>query len=159
MGVSDPNAAVAAVVDTYRNLIEAAAQRHVLDPSMLYAIIHDESGGNPDAYRVEGKVGDVSVGLMQVLVGTARELGYGGPVRSLFDPTTNIELGSQYLAQLIRKYTNPWLALVAYNGGPKAVRLYYLGFRRTPAVGYANRVWTLTMYYQRREAAFHGPGR
>jgi soluble lytic murein transglycosylase len=64
------------------------------------------------------------MGLMQVLPGTgmatAAKLGlpWGG-AQSLYDPDTNIVLGSAYLRELLDKYGGlPYMAIAGYNAGP-----------------------------------------
>ncbi len=47
---------------------------HGLDPAMMVAIAKIESDFRPGALRFEPWIGDVSVGLMQTLLGTARWL-------------------------------------------------------------------------------------
>jgi soluble lytic murein transglycosylase len=62
-------------------------------------------------------------GLMQVLpetgAGVARRLGlpWSG-AESLYDPQTNIVLGTAYLRQMEEKYGRPYVAIAAYNAGP-----------------------------------------
>ena len=53
----------------------------------------------------------------------ARSLGLPHPTRTrLFDPATNIRLGSSYLAKMQRRFGgNPVLATAAYNAGPARV--------------------------------------
>lgn len=156
--MSDAHAAVAAVVERNLNLVEGAAARHNVPPALLLGIIHDESGGDPDAFRIEPLVIDASFGLMQLLWGTAKGLGYSGPVRMLFDAALNIELGAQYLGGLLARYKDSYLALIHYNGGPGAVRWYKLGWTRGRAVHYANTVHALQLYYERRlRARLNGP--
>ncbi len=151
--VADPHAEVAAKVESYRNLVAGAAERHKVPITLLEAMIHQESGANPDAFRVECGVCDASFGLLQLLLTTVRGIGYLGPVRMLFDPAVNIEFGAQYLAGLLTKYKDPLLALVAYNGGPSAARWYRAGWRSGRAAHYAATVHALELYYDRREKA------
>jgi len=146
----DPHEPTATRVLTFRLLAENFGSRYHVDPALVLAVIHMESGGDPDAYRAEPSVHDASFGLMQLLAGTARGMGFTGPVKALFDPPTNIELGVRDLAGGIHDYGDPWLALIDYNGGPGAVRWYRLGWKLGPAVHYANVVWALFAYYQRR---------
>ena len=83
------------------------------------AEIRAESVFNPNA-----RSGANAMGLMQVLPGTgmivARQVGvpWGG-AQSLYDPDTNIVLGSAYLRQLLDKYGGqPYFAIAGYNAGP-----------------------------------------
>ena len=56
---------------------------------------------------------------MQLLYGTATGLGYRGPPSGLYDPATNIALGTRYLAQLRDAYGDFKRVISAYNsGGP-----------------------------------------
>ncbi len=150
---SDPHAATAAEVERFLNIVQGTATRHNVAATMLLAIIHQESGGNPDAFRLECLVCDASFGLMQLLLGTVRGLGYFGPPRFLFDPATNIEMGAQYFRGLLDRYKDTVLALVAYNGGPGAARWYRMGWTWGRAARYATTVHALQLYYDRREKA------
>lgn len=149
--MADPHEPVASRVLTYRLLAESFGSRYHVDPALVLAVIHMESGGDPDAYRPEPTIQDASFGLMQLLLATAEGLGFTGPAKALFDPPVNIELGTRDLAGGIKDYGTPWLALIDYNGGPGAVRWYKLGWKLGPAVHYANVVYNdLFPYYQRR---------
>lgn len=104
-----------------------------LDASVYYpitkAIIGAESGFSPCAYRIEAKIGDASRGLMQILLGTARAVGYkgvpgtveecrAGLQNGLFDPKVNLTWGVGYFAQQLRRYNmDTWKAVAAYNYG------------------------------------------
>ena len=64
------------------------------------------------------------MGLMQVLPATGASVaksigltGYGG-ADSLYDPDTNIAIGTAYLRQLMNKYDGlPYVTIAAYNAG------------------------------------------
>jgi hypothetical protein len=57
-------------------------------------------------------------GVMQIIPGTARDLGLKNP----YNPDENIRAGVTYMKQLLTKYNNnPELALAAYNWGPGRV--------------------------------------
>jgi len=90
-----------------------------LDPALVLAVIRAESGGDPRAVSRSG-----AVGLMQLMPATAaafaRKLGLDPPTpEELFDPETNIRLGTRYLAHLRRLFHDqPWLYIAAYNAGP-----------------------------------------
>lgn len=143
----------ATLVDRFYTLITESALRHQVSQSYLQAIIHQESGGNERALRQEPRIHDVSYGLMQLLGRTAKRLGFTGPLAGLFDPRTNIALGTRYFSGLLTRYPEPGAALAHYNGGPKAGRAWLRGERRTRATRYARTVLALREYYLRRNRA------
>ena len=100
----------------YQAEIAAAAREHGVDESIVRAIIHAESAFNPNALSRVG-----AQGLMQLMPGTAREVG----VSDAFDPGQNIGGGVRYLAMLLKRFNgNLTLAAAGYNAGPGAVAKY-----------------------------------
>lgn len=102
-------------------IIRREAGKHGLDPAWVAAEIRAESIFDPKARSAAN-----ARGLMQVLpetgAGVARRLGlpWGG-AESLYDPQTNIVLGTAYLRQMEDKYARPYVAIAAYNAGPAPV--------------------------------------
>ena len=97
-----------------RSLIEKHSKVAQLDPALIEKIIMAESGGDPKA---ESPVG--AQGLMQIMPGTAKELGLGNP----FDPEENIKAGTKYFAELQKQFGGDTRkALAAYNWGQGNVR-------------------------------------
>ncbi len=100
----------------YGRDIRDAASLTGVNAALLRAIIHAESGFNPRALSYKG-----AQGLMQLMPGTAFELGVG----DAFDPAQNISGGARYLATLLRDYHGDVkLAAAAYNAGAGAVAKY-----------------------------------
>lgn len=100
----------------YDPLIEQAAARYGLDPSVLHGLIQQESGFDPSAQSSAG-----ASGLTQLMPGTATSLGVVNPL----NPAESIEGGARYLSQLMGQFGgNTEDALAAYNAGPGAVRQY-----------------------------------
>jgi len=97
----------------------AAATRWGLDPALVLAVVETESGELTDAISPRG-----AVGLMQVLPGTALELGLPNTANPA-DPARNLDAGCHYLASLLESFGGDVeLALAAYNAGPGAVRTW-----------------------------------
>lgn len=119
-----PIAALRQVAERVREwdpLVMAAAIRHGVPVAVLQAIMHRESGGRVDAYNPE-RDNDLSIGLMQVRVSTARGLGYAGSVEGLYKPEENIARGAQLVRQLWDRYRGNLSDVLAdYNGGPRMV--------------------------------------
>jgi soluble lytic murein transglycosylase-like protein len=101
---------------TYAPMIEQAAARYGIDPSLLYGLIEQESGFDPSASSSAG-----AAGLTQLMPSTAASLGVTEPL----DPAQSIEGGARYLSQLLQQFAgNTTDALAAYNAGPGAVEQY-----------------------------------
>lgn len=92
------------------SLIKGASSKNKVDPSLLRAVMVQESGFRPCAISTAG-----AMGLMQIMPDTADELGLEDP----FDPASNVDAGAKYLKQMLDRYHgNTALALAAYNAGP-----------------------------------------
>lgn len=100
----------------YGPVIRAASSAYGVDEALLRAVIHAESAFNPRALSVKG-----AQGLMQLMPGTARDLG----VLDAFDSEQNIRGGARYLGLLLQDFSgDEQLAAAAYNAGPAAVQRY-----------------------------------
>ncbi|SUO96650.1 lytic transglycosylase domain-containing protein [Suttonella ornithocola] len=125
---------------TYTDIINAAAQRHNIDPALIAAVIKQESASNPRAISHKG-----AVGLMQIMPATASTLGVHN-LKDLLNPEINIHIGAKYLAEQLRTFGNLDLALAAYNAGPGAVKKY--GNTIPPYRETRRYVSKVTNYYQ-----------
>ncbi len=100
-------------VARFEPLVVEHATRHAIRPELVRAVIQVESGFDPWARSPKG-----AMGLMQLMPGTAEELGVNDP----YDPAQNIRGGTVYLRRLLDRYDgNEELALAAYNAGFGAV--------------------------------------
>jgi hypothetical protein len=105
-------------VDSHGPIFEAAAREWNVDPRLLRAVATQESGGNPNARSRAG-----AVGVMQLMPGTAKDLG----VTDLTNAEQSIYGGAKYLSQMLDRYKRPELALAAYNAGPGRVDAFLKG--------------------------------
>lgn len=103
-------------LSAYRDAVRTAGKTYGVAPAFLRAVIHAESAFDPNALSSAG-----AQGLMQLMPGTARDMG----VANAFNATQNIRGGARYLAQLLKDFHGDRkLAAAAYNAGPNAVRKY-----------------------------------
>jgi len=101
----------------YTDLIEQYCEKYKLDSALVFALIREESFFRPDAVSSAK-----ACGLMQLLLETARRVSYAQRMKifrtDLFNPETNIRLGTEYLKNLLDKYKGKLPpALAAYNAG------------------------------------------
>jgi soluble lytic murein transglycosylase-like protein len=97
-------------------LVSQNAATWQVDPSLVKAIIANESGFDANA---TSKVG--AQGLMQLMPSTAQSVG----VRNSYDPAQNVAGGTRYLKGLLDRFNGDVrLAVAAYNAGPGAVEKY-----------------------------------
>lgn len=101
--------------NAFDKLIQTAALSNNVDHGLIKAIIHTESGFNPGALSKPG-----AQGLMQLMPATANMYG----VVNAFNPTQNINAGTQHIKYLINRYKDIELALAAYNAGEGNVKKY-----------------------------------
>lgn len=124
----------------YLTALQTEAKELGLDWKVLDALIHIESSWNPWACRyerqyvytqtpevfakkarttlsTENTLQKCSFGLMQVMGGTARWLGYTGPLTALCDPEVGIHWGAVFFKHLCSEYVNLNDQIAAYNAG------------------------------------------
>lgn len=96
----------------YANYIVDASDEYEVDPFTILAVMHVETGGTFKFADHPNSHG--AIGLMQILQSNAK--GMGVKVSQLYDPETNIALGTKYLSYLQGRFGND-LGITAYNWG------------------------------------------
>jgi soluble lytic murein transglycosylase-like protein len=112
---SVPAPAPAARPKDPRQLVDEAADRYGLPRHLLHSVVKAESAYQPNAVSPKG-----AIGLMQLMPGTASQLG-----ADPHDPAQNVDAGARHLRDLLLKYEGGlYRALAAYNAGAGAVEKY-----------------------------------
>lgn len=101
----------------YQRPIEKYTAEYDLPPALLYAVIHTESGFDPEA---ESNVG--AIGLTQIMPETfqwlQRKLKEEHPEEALYDPEISIKYGAYFYKLLLDKYDGDVkTAAAAYHSG------------------------------------------
>lgn len=160
-------------VARWRNIVDKWACEIGVSQALIFAVIQMESGGHEKAYRYEPgyyrryieknldwkflmmKHGytprDVaaSYGLMQLMFPTAYPFKKNLTPAELYEPNTNIRIGTAYLAGLLKKYDGDKLqALAHYNGGAGGARAIRQG-KDTQATRYAKATYGLYERYKK----------
>jgi hypothetical protein len=102
--------------EEFAPIINSLSDEYGVDKALVKAVIHAESGYNPNAVSPKG-----ARGLMQLMPKTAQDL----KVSNTFDPKDNIRGGVRYLRFLLDTFKGDVsLALAAYNAGLSRVSQY-----------------------------------
>jgi len=115
------------------DFISDDARRFDADPTLILAIMREESRFNPRA-----KSEAAARGLLQFIITTARDIGRDAGLvdvteDDLYDPRVIIRLGAKYVSKLARDLGgNRYEIAAAYNAGPRQVALWS---RLAPASG------------------------
>lgn len=106
-----------AVSQQLAETIVKTAERYRIEPEVAFGLVRTESGFSN---RATSPVG--AIGMAQLMPRTAAWVRPGTTVSQLRDPALNLDVGFEYLRQLIDRYDgNVEMALLAYNRGPGTV--------------------------------------
>lgn len=106
----------------FNRFVTSYASQYKYSPSVLWAIMREESTFRPEVVSPVG-----AIGLLQIMPYTGQEIADGLGVKGftadrLFDPEINIGFSAWYVRKLLEKYGgNEALAIASYNAGPEAV--------------------------------------
>ena len=124
----------------FEQLIRTCSDKYGVSSSLIKAVIHAESGYNPNAVSSKG-----ASGLMQLMPATAKSL----KVADRFNPKDNVEGGVKYLRFLLDTFNGDVsLAVAAYNAGLSRVAKYGGIPPYNETRTYVNRVLSYMKSYQ-----------
>lgn len=129
----------------FRSMLLRAAASWNVSAALLAAQLMAESNFNPYASSAAG-----AQGIAQFIPGTAASYGLRDP----FDPAEAIDAEAHLMADLIRQFGSPQLALAAYNAGPAPVEACGCVPAIPETAAYVSRILALLD----GSGAFVGPG-
>lgn len=100
----------------YSEFVNKYAEQYGVEKELIFSIIKVESNFNCNAKSVSN-----AKGLMQLMYSTAKEVAKQNDIElteeNISEPEINIELGTIYIANLLKEYNSMEIALAAYNAG------------------------------------------
>ena len=106
--------------DSLQSFIFGRCERYGIDPAIVFAMIEVESKFDRDAIGDRGN----SLGLMQIQPKWHEERMERLGCDDLLDPYQNVEVGIDYLSELVGMGRGLEWALMAYNGGYSYANAY-----------------------------------
>ena len=106
----------------YKSYIEEYSKAENLNATMVASLIKTESNFNKDAVSKKG-----AIGLMQILPATGKWIcetyfDFEFDESMLYEPETNIKIGTKYLSYLFTKFDDEVAVLACYNAGEGVVK-------------------------------------
>lgn len=105
---------------TYEEAVLIYSEEYGVDDNLILALIKAESNFNANAISNRN-----AIGLMQLMEETAKDVANQNGIelddenieQNLCDVYKNVQIGTCYLATLLKRYENKEIALAAYNAG------------------------------------------
>lgn len=117
-------------------LFNTTSAQFNLPEGLLSSICYVESTHNVNAIHKNDGVGN-SVGICQIKISSARDVGFKGTEQQLQEPKTNIKYAGKFLAYQIKRYRGKIpRAVTAYNKGRSTGTGYSVYYDKV------NRVWS-----------------
>lgn len=106
----------------YKSYIKEYSKAENLNATMVASLIKTESNFNKDAVSKKG-----AIGLMQILPATGKWIcetyfDFEFDESMLYEPETNIKIGTKYLSYLFTKFDDEVTVLACYNAGEGVVK-------------------------------------
>ena len=133
--------------------VQSAAKKEKIDPALIYGVMREESTFNPYIQSFAN-----AYGLMQLILPTAQQVGRRVFPRrkisptDLYQPRTNIALGTRYLRMLLHQFNQQaHVAIPGYNAGPLWVKRW---LQRSPDLPFDEWVEAISIKETRRYARY-----
>ena len=106
----------------YKSYIQEYSKAENLNATMVASLIKTESNFNKNAVSKKG-----AIGLMQILPATGKWIcetyfDFEFDESMLYEPVTNIKIGTKYLSYLFTKFDDEVAVLACYNAGEGVVK-------------------------------------
>lgn len=116
----------------YWSTVQTVAQDYRFEPRIFHALVREESSFNPEIVSWAG-----AKGLSQLMPATAKQVAGWMDIslkkNAIFDPTTNLKIGSHYLNHLHEYFhDNSFMAVGSYNAGAGNMNKWYAKYGPTP---------------------------
>lgn len=126
----------------YDHIIREASQTYGLPESLIKAVIECESDYNPNCVSHAG-----AVGLMQLMPGTAEEMG----VTDRYDPYQNIMGSTKYLSGMVKNFDGDLvLALSGFNYGGNRVKKLGIPHNSATEEAYSSKIPASVLKYAKK---------
>jgi soluble lytic murein transglycosylase-like protein len=110
-----------AEADEVARVALASAESTGVDPLLIVSLIEVESSYRAGVVSPAGAIGLMQIApITGVHVARRNVIPWRGP-DALFDPATNVEVGSRYFVELVERFRDIETVLEAYNIGPEKV--------------------------------------
>lgn len=98
-------------------LFSTMSINHQLPTNLLSSVCYVESNHRPAAVNFDDGVGN-SLGICQIKMIAAQQVGFKGTEQELLKPEVNIEYAAKFLSYQLKRYNgNITKAIIAYNRG------------------------------------------
>lgn len=141
----------------HKTLVMKHAKKYDVEPTLIYAVIRQES-----TFRQKAKSSANAMGLMQVIPSTARRVAKKNQIElkrlnHMYQPKINVEVGTAYLKHLSKRFDDhPVLMAAAYNAGPRQVNHWLRKHpRNEPDIWIETLPWGETRNYLKNIVAFY----
>lgn len=105
------------MTNTLLTLFTIVSLQYHIPPGLLESLCYVESKHQITAVHKDDGVGGDSLGVCQIKLKTAKEMGFKGNQKQLMLPANNVKYAAKYLSKQLKRYGKINKAVIAYNRG------------------------------------------